>query len=140
MARRISFRRVSRAKDLVRIEKMHKEGFPRDSIPDFTGAVVWEMRVDKKIAGFTAVKRYEFDPTHAFLFRTYVREQYRGMGLQQRAIKHRLRYLKNNGAVRAYTYVIEGNYAILAALIKCGMRLYNSDWAGEGAYHLEKWL
>lgn len=136
-------------KGIALLSKLHRATLRGGGLPDWENSSMWliyskpsgkQSRDSYQLVGFTGIKPADEDEDHVFMFRTGILKPYRGQGFHKAAIRHRLKYIKRKGAVRAFTYVAPDNWPSLCALIKCGFRLYESRWAGSDFLHLQKWV
>jgi GNAT superfamily N-acetyltransferase len=122
-----TIRRVDISDPLVReaIKSLHAECFDacdNPYTPDNTGAW-WVAYAGDEAAGFAGIlPSYQWHAT-GYLCRSGVLPKFRGQGLQQRLIRIRIKYARQQG----WTTVVSDthkNPASANSLINCGFKLY----------------
>lgn len=110
----------------LEILDLHREILPRDEAVKHDKAVKWWTATDTstgELVGFAALTLQD-NGTGAFLSMAGVRKSHRGLGIQKRLIKARVRYARKHSVRRCFTYTAPYNPASGNSLISCGFRLY----------------
>jgi RimJ/RimL family protein N-acetyltransferase len=118
--------KIRRTDDLELIKELSVEHFPDYKLEEeeLEGAEWWLALLDGKPIGCAGLW-VDSDRAHkAWLCRGLVAPEARGMGIQKRLIRARLRYAKKNNIPRVYTNVVCGNFASMRSLLACGLKPY----------------
>lgn len=105
------------------------------------GNVFWLACDGKTPAAFASLRPGRTKGT-AFLSRAGVLPVYRGLGLQRKLIRARVRWAKKHGYRRVVTYVLPDSSHSLANLLACGFDVYRPKiaWASGTVIYLKKRL
>jgi RimJ/RimL family protein N-acetyltransferase len=105
------------------LDSLDREAFP--TIPPYPkeGAIWWVVGDDAGVlVGFAGLKVLK--GSLGFLCRVAMKKSHRGLGLQKRLIRARIKEAKKQGCTHVITYVHPDNLASANSLISCGMKLY----------------
>jgi GNAT superfamily N-acetyltransferase len=119
------------------IQLLDRELLPLDKRHDFEAddLGVWVVYSGPELAAYGAAMTSKHKPGLAFLSRAGVALGYRGLGLQRRLIRARLRAVRAAGLAGAWTYTVD-NPASANSLIACGFRSISCTF-GQG--WLKQW-
>ena len=100
----------------------------------------WGVFDDTRLVAFAGLKTSCLFETTVYLHCAWTLPEYRGLGLQKRLIRTRLRWAKSHKFTHAHTYTLLNNVASANALISCGFKRYWCDepWAGRVDYWKRK--
>lgn len=97
--------------------------------------------VSGAFAGFGLVRKSSFVPGAAYLSSAVVVPDFRGMRLHLRLINARVRWAKDCGLDRVYTYTLCDNHRSANSLIRCDFRVMRNPPAGlSGVVYWEREL
>jgi len=133
--------KLRKVKDPDACKALHKVILPNDEWRPRKNEQFWLMYDrDKMPVGFCSCYEIPGEPGVAFLSRSGLLACARGRALQQKMIKVRLRWAKQNGISIVVTYTSTDNAPSFYNLQACGFRLYMpaSLWAGKNMLYWEK--
>lgn len=84
----------------------------------------WIAFYGKRQIGFAGLEKIK---NEGFLIRSGVSKYFRGLGLQKRLIRTRIKKCKNLGIRKIITYTSYENIISANNLIKCGFKLYSPE-------------
>lgn len=84
-------------------------------------------------AGVTVDAETDGD-TEAKMILSWVRPDMRGLGLQKRLIRARVRWARSCGASKIETYTWGGNLPSMRSLWRCGFVPFRRDWDGQRSW------
>lgn len=122
------------------VTELHHRCMPHDKLYEPDRAQWWVAYGDGKPIGYAGA-RYDVKHGALFLIAAGTLPAWRGLGVQQRLVRARLRWGRSVGALGAVTYTLVGNAASANALIRCGFRI-GQHWcyAGGGVNYWERRL
>lgn len=133
---KISIRRAD-ADDQDDIADLHKLILPGvDQVEDI-GDTFWWVAEDEIPIAFGALSVSRSEASAGYLSMAGVHPMYRGLGLQKRLIRARIKHARTLGWQALVTDTIAGNPPSINSLIACGFRAYRpqSPWKiGEACY------
>lgn len=109
--------RVRRTRDLDVIRELDAAIFNGGPAVELHGATWWVAYDDAGPCAFGGVRRIG---SRAYLRRAGVLPRARGMGIQLRLIRVRVRYARSLGCSEVVTYTMPGNAASMRSLIRAG--------------------
>lgn len=125
-------RRVELARHRPQLEALHRECFPMDADPPWNRGDWWLVWNDKQEPiAFAGGYVHEPDGFY-FLVRAGVSEHHRGMGLQRRLIRCRVRRAAQLGCKGVYSYTTLDNVQSSNNLAACGFKQWRPrrKWGG----------
>ena len=123
--------RIKRATEMSQsteqaIRFLQKECLPLDTVLSPKNGWWWIAYCDGRLAGFAAMLQSSKIPEAVYLARAGTLEAVRGLGLQKKLIRERLKFAKDLGMTQAITDTTD-NVASANALIATGFRLFDPD-------------
>lgn len=122
--------------------RLQKRTFGQVFHPDYSirRQYWWLVYVGKQVAGYCSIYQYPDQPETWFLSLAGTLPKFRGLGIQKRMIRHRMRFAKRRNAGRLITYTSIDNVISANNLTHCGFKLYvpKWQWGLSGAIYLQK--
>jgi RimJ/RimL family protein N-acetyltransferase len=118
--------------------ELDRRVFPTDGAVEPDDACYWWIVWDgDKPVAFAGLRpcQEKVNEGMAALTRCGVIRDYRGLGLQKKLIRARVRMAKRLGLRQVVAYVKKWNLASANSLIRCGFKLYGGIWGGKGSLH-----
>jgi ribosomal protein S18 acetylase RimI-like enzyme len=122
----------------AKLDALDARLFPGDELYPKEGCYWWFATDSEGVVGFAGLKPLSGrDKGSAFLCRAGVLGRAAGAGLQRRLIRTRLRYARAAGLRCVVAYASRHNFASIANLIRCGMRIFSPvhSWGSHGAVY-----
>lgn len=111
--------------DWPELDELDRECFPEDTPHDFSrDSVVYVARNPFGPIAYGCARESRWMPSAVYLSRAGVAETHRGMGLQKRLIRARVRWAAGRPV---FTYTL-GNAPSSNALIACGFRVWDAPF------------
>ncbi|CAB4165193.1 NAT_SF domain containing protein [uncultured Caudovirales phage] len=115
--------RAADATDARTIHKLQRKTLPKDVPLAFEGPRWWIAYDNDKPVAYAALSNAE-EPNAGYLSRSGVLKTHRGLGLQKRLIRVRLRAAKRLGMKVVVSDAVKGNGPSCNSLIACGFRVF----------------
>jgi len=129
--------RLRQTDDIDEVRELNKLAFPYDEWIGDDHTYWLATSEDGTSAGFCSAV-YRPERGYVFLSRAAVFPWARGLGLQRRMIRTRVRWARTTPADRVITYTASKNYESMLNLVRCGFRFYEPEveYAGSKYHYL----